>query len=69
MTTNRNLILNGVDLFDAMTSRDEEDRDYSPVPAEYRDMSFDEIVEILDEQALEDAYAREAQAQIPHRWM
>lgn len=37
-------------------------------PTEFEGMAWPEIVEILDEQAREEVYAREAQERIPHRW-
>lgn len=81
MTTNRNLTAHAdraLDLFhadmlaaameDTIDMMELEDRDYSPVPAEYVGMSFAEVCEDIADYAMETMLARFAQQQIPHRW-
>lgn len=44
------------------------DNDDSPVPAEYRGMSFPEVREVIAENAMETFLAEQAKNQTPYRW-
>lgn len=74
MTLNLNHMTQTLDLCDgrvfaAMDDREVEDRDYTPVPREYWEMSFSEVVEDIREHALEMMLSELARLDIPQRWM
>ena len=55
-------------MHDILDDRIAADRDFTPVPAEFQGLAFPEIVEILDEQAREEAAYWESMNSIPQRW-
>lgn len=67
------LTFDTLDLYDgrilgAMLDREAEDRDWSPVPDEYRGLWFGEVCDLIREEWAEEAAARKALDEIPHRW-
>lgn len=60
--------MTNANVHDMLDDMDAQDRDYSPVPTEYLNLSFPEVCDLIADHAMETFLAEQARNQIPHRW-